>query len=134
MTELLMLFVGLAVGSVTAWLILKSRIQQAANAAKTAAQSEIAVLTERLQGRETQIQVLTTSVKTLSDDNSRLQGELTSASAKLAAAEEKNSQIPALNGSLAAGSRPPGSGTRGRWNSRRTAAFSFVTLPQRNRT
>ncbi len=100
MTELLMLAVGLAVGAGAVWLILKGRIQHAAETAKAEAQSEIAVLTERLQGRDSQIQGLNASTEELREDNSRFQAELTSVATKLAASEEKNSRIPALNASL----------------------------------
>lgn len=100
MTELLMLIVGLAVGAGSAWLVLRTKIQHAADAAKTEAQSMVAVLTERLQGKDAQIQALNKSVEQLSGENTRFQGELTSTSTKFAAAEEKNSQIPALNTSL----------------------------------
>lgn len=100
MTEILMLIVGLAVGGGAVWLILRAKIQHAADNAKTEAQSEIAVLTERLQGRDTQIQGLNASADKLREYNARLQAELTSAATRLAAAEEKNAQIPGLNVSL----------------------------------
>ena len=100
MTEITMLAVGLAVGGVAVWLSLKGKIQAAADKAKAEGDAERAALTATLQARDFQIQGLNTSVEKLSGDNSRLQGELTSASTKLAAAEEKNSQIPALNTSL----------------------------------
>jgi DNA recombination protein RmuC len=99
-TEIAMLAVGLAVGGVAVWLILKGKIQAAADKAKAEGDAERAALTATLQARDSQIQGLNTSAEKLSGDNSRLHGELTSASNKLAAAEEKNSQIPALNTSL----------------------------------
>lgn len=94
------LVVGLAVGGVAVWLILKGKIQAAADNAKAEGDAERASLTATLQARDSQIQGLSTSVEKLNGDNSRLQGELTTASTKLAAAEEKNSQIPALNTAL----------------------------------
>ena len=100
MTEVLMLVVGLAVGGGAVWLVLKGKIQHAADSGKAEAQSAAAVLSERLQGKETQIQGLNNSLEKLSDDISRLQAELTTVVTKLAAAEEKNAQIPALNASL----------------------------------
>jgi DNA recombination protein RmuC len=99
-TEIAMLAVGLAVGGVAVWLILKGKIQAAADKAKAEGDAERAALTATLQARDSQIQGLCASVEKLNGDSSRLQGELTSASTKLAAAEEKNSQIPTLNTSL----------------------------------
>jgi DNA recombination protein RmuC len=99
-TEIAMLIVGLVVGGVAVWFILKGKIQAAADKAKAEAEAERAGLSATLQARDSQIQGLSASVEKLNGDNSRLQGELTSASTKLAAAEEKNSQIPTLNTSL----------------------------------
>jgi len=98
--EIVMLTVGLVVGGVAVWFVLKAKIQAAADKAKAEGDAERAALTATLQARDSQIQGLSASVEKLNGDNSRLQGELTSASTKLAAAEEKNSQIPALNTSL----------------------------------
>jgi len=98
--EIVMLAAGLVVGGVAVWLILKGKIQAAADKAKAEGDAERAALTATLQARDSQIQGLSNSLEKLNGDNSRLQGELTSASTKLAAAEEKNSQIPTLNISL----------------------------------
>jgi len=98
--EIVMLAAGLVVGGVAVWLILKGKIQAAADKAKAEGDAERAALTATLQARDSQIQGLSNSFEKLNGDNSRLQGELTSASTKLAAAEEKNSQIPTLNISL----------------------------------
>ena len=99
-TDIVMLAVGLVVGGVAVWLILKGKIQAAADKAKAEGDAERAALTATLQARDSQIQGLNSSFEKLNGDNSRLQGELTTASTKLAAAEEKNSQIPALNSAL----------------------------------
>ena len=99
-TEIVMLSAGLVVGGVAVWLILKGKIQAAADKAKAEGDAERASLTATLQARDSQIQGLNSSFEKLNGDNSRLQGELTTASTKLAAAEEKNSQIPALNSAL----------------------------------
>lgn len=98
--EIVMLSAGIVVGGVAVWLILKGKIQAASDKARAEGDAERASLTATLQARDSQIQGLSASVEKLNGDNSRLQGELTTASTKLAAAEEKNSQIPALNSSL----------------------------------
>src|SRR5262245_2274739 len=99
-TEIVMLAVGLVFGGVAVWLIFKGKIQAAADKSRAEGDAERAALTATLQARDSQIQTLSASLEKSSADNGRLQVELTSASTKLAAAEEKNSQIPELNTSL----------------------------------
>lgn len=99
-TEIVTLVVGLGVGGVAVWFVLKAKVQAAADKARAEGDAERAALTATLQARDSQIQTLSDSLEKSSADTGRLQGDLTTASAKLAAAEEKNSQIPALNTSL----------------------------------
>lgn len=99
-TEIVMLILGLVVGGIAVWLVLKAKIQAAAEKARAEGDAERAALTATLQARDSQIQTLNASLEKSSADNDRLQSELSSASTKLAAAEEKNTQIPALNSSL----------------------------------
>jgi len=52
---ILMLVAGLAIGGVTIWLILRSRVEQAGEKARAETESERATLLERLQGRDEQL-------------------------------------------------------------------------------
>jgi DNA recombination protein RmuC len=100
MTGIIMLVLGLAIGGFAAWLVLKAKIQQAADKAKSEGETERATLNERLQGKERQIQTLNAAVEKLGADNERLQDDLSSESAKRAGAEEKNNLIPKLDSDL----------------------------------
>jgi DNA recombination protein RmuC len=95
-TEIAMLAVGLAVGGVAVWLILKGKIHAAADKAKAESEADRAGLAATLQARDSQIQGLNASLEKSNADNGRLQGELTSGATRLAAAEEKNTRIPTL--------------------------------------
>jgi len=90
------LVVGLAVGGVAVWLILKGKIQAAADKAKAEAEAERAGLSATLQARDSQIQGLNASLEKANGECTRLQTELTTESAKRAAADEKNTRIPTL--------------------------------------
>jgi DNA recombination protein RmuC len=102
MTEIVMLTAGIAVGAVAVWLIFREKIQAAADKAKAEAEAERAGLNATLQARDSQIQGLNTSLEKASGECTRLQTELTTESAKRAAADEKNSRIPTLEGELIA--------------------------------
>ena len=52
MTEIAMLAVGLAVGGVTVWLILKEKIRASAHVAKGTAEVELASLNATLQAKK----------------------------------------------------------------------------------
>lgn len=95
-TDIVMLAVGLVVGGVAVWLIFKGKIQAAADKAKAEAEAERASLNATLQARDSQIQGLNASLEKATGESARLQTELTSESAKRAAAEEKNTRIPSL--------------------------------------
>ena len=102
MTDIAMLVAGLAVGAVAVWLIFREKIQAAADKAKAGAEAERAGLNATLQARDSQIQGLNTSLENAKAESTRLQSELTSESAKRAAADEKNSRIPTLEAELIA--------------------------------
>jgi len=95
-TEVAMLAVGLAVGGVAVWLILKGRIQAAADKAKAEAEAQCAGLSATLQARDAQLQGVIASLEKATGETARLQTNLTSESAGRAAAEEKNTRIPIL--------------------------------------
>jgi DNA recombination protein RmuC len=98
--DMVALAIGLAVGSAAVWLILKGRINAAAEMAKADGEAERAALTATLQARDAQVQTLTAALEKSNSELGRIHGELSAASTKLAAAEEKNSRIPALDASL----------------------------------
>lgn len=98
--EVLMLAIGVAVGGVSAWLILKGKIQSAADKATAASEAQSAGLNATLQARDQQIQGLNTALERASEEGARLQNELTSEIAKRATAEEKSIRIPALEAEL----------------------------------
>ena len=97
--EILMLVVGLSIGGVSIWIFLKSKIQAAADKARAEVEIERAGLSATLQARDAQLQELHASMEKSSAENGRLQAELTTESAKRAAADEKGTRVPALEGS-----------------------------------
>src|ERR1035437_6230082 len=102
MTEIVMLAAGIAVGAVAVWLIFREKIQAAAAKAKAGAEAQLAGFYATLQAKDAQIMGLDNSLGEASGECTRLQTELTSESAKRAAAEEKNSRIPTLEAELIA--------------------------------
>ena len=89
---------GLAIGVFVAWLIFRGRVQQV----RSQGESELAVLGERLQGREQQLEELRRSVEELSGEVSRQREAVKGESEKRSAAEERNQRIPELETSLKA--------------------------------
>ena len=82
---------GAVIGGVIIWLILRGR-----------GESEKAILSERLQGREQQIQELKTSLEKVSLEFKSHQGGFKTESERRSAAEERNLRIPELEGNLKA--------------------------------
>ena len=99
-SEIAMLIVGIMVGAGAIWLVLKGKIQAAADKAKAESESDRASLTATLQARDSQILALNASIEKSTGEISKLQADLTSGSTKLAAAEEKNTRIPNLESEL----------------------------------
>jgi hypothetical protein len=89
-TNIVMLFLGLAIGGIAAGYFLKAKIQSAADITKAEAEAGRAVLGERLQAREDQARELHDALEKANDQLSRLHGQLTDDAARRAAAEEKN--------------------------------------------
>jgi DNA recombination protein RmuC len=90
--QILYIIAGAVLGFILAWVFLRNRIQQA----RVQGEAESAVLNERLQGREQQIQELRGSVENLSGEVARQREELKAESEKRSAAEERNLRIPEL--------------------------------------
>jgi DNA recombination protein RmuC len=87
---------GLAIGAFLTWLILRNTIRQI----KAQGESERAVLMERLQGREQQIQELKGSIEKSSEEGDFQREKWKAESEKRAAAEERNLRIPELERNL----------------------------------
>jgi DNA recombination protein RmuC len=98
--EIIMFIVGLGVGGVVAWFLLRAKVQSAADKARAEAEPLRAALTERLEGKEHQIQGLTASLDGANEEVRKLQAELKSEAEKRGAAEEKNSRIPEMEETL----------------------------------
>ena len=91
---------GLVFGAVPGWLLLKGKIQAAADKAKADAEAQSSGLSATLQARDSQIQGLSASLEKANGESARLQIELTAESARRAAADEKNTRIPKLETEL----------------------------------
>ncbi|RJR36512.1 MAG: DNA recombination protein RmuC [Desulfobacteraceae bacterium] len=89
---------GAAAGAVVVWLIFRGRVQQL----RVQGDSERALLSERVQGRERQIEELRKSIESLSVELGRQAEELKGESGKRSAAEERNLRIPDLEARLMA--------------------------------
>ncbi|PKN31035.1 MAG: DNA recombination protein RmuC [Deltaproteobacteria bacterium HGW-Deltaproteobacteria-21] len=87
---------GLAIGVIIAWLIFRGRIQQL----RVQGDSERAVLSERIQVREQQVEELRRSIENLTGEVGRQMEELKGESKKRSAAEERNLRIPDLESRL----------------------------------
>jgi DNA recombination protein RmuC len=74
---LLMLLVGIAIGAAAAWLVMRLRIEQAAERARAAIETERATLAERLGGREQMIAQLQTIVAQAGRDAAESQHKFT---------------------------------------------------------
>lgn len=95
-TEIATLILGLAIGCIVAWFVLRSKIQNAVDQTRVEAETARVSLAERLQAKEQEIERLTGALNTVSQDLKTLQSDLKSESEKRAAAEEKNTRIPEL--------------------------------------
>jgi DNA recombination protein RmuC len=95
MTAIIMLVLGLAIGGFAAWFVLKAKIQQAAEKARSEGEVERAAITERLLGKELQIQSLNASLEKATGQIATLQSNittLTAAESKLQTTIEKERQ------------------------------------------
>src|SRR2546423_6906114 len=96
MTNVLMLILGLVAGGISVWMLARGKINDASRRAKAEAEAERAVLAERLQGKEQQIQSLTAEFQKLNEQLPLIQLQLKAEAQGRAVAEERNSQIPRL--------------------------------------
>ena len=98
--EIIMLVIGIAVGGIATWLVLKGKIQAAADKAMSTGEAERAGLNATLQARDFQIQGLNAALEKADEESARLQNELTSEATKRAAADEKSMRISPLEAEL----------------------------------
>jgi len=98
----LALILGPPIGGIAAWLIFRIKIRHEYDRARAEAESERAVLVERLQSRDQQLQEVKGAMERISDEAFDLRNELKSESEKRSAAEEKNSRLPELESTIKA--------------------------------
>ncbi len=94
--EIIILMIGLTIGATAAWMIARTKIQQAYDKAKNEAEAWQASLNERLQAKEDQINQLKTSIDKFETDIKSLRSDYKLESEKRSAAEEKSKRIPEL--------------------------------------
>ena len=92
---------GLIVGVLATWFICKSRMDNAFQSGKFSVQSELAVMAERLQGKEQALSEARTTIDRQTEELCALRGDLKNESDRRAAAEEKCSRIGNLENRLA---------------------------------
>ncbi len=83
------LILGLAAGGAAAFFVMRARIREAVK-------TELATLSERLQGREEQLRQEKDDLAAAQAELAALRGELTRQTERRSAAEEKNTRIPEL--------------------------------------
>ncbi|HMC28852.1 MAG TPA: DNA recombination protein RmuC [Verrucomicrobiae bacterium] len=93
MIDVLIFVGGVATGAVGCWLVMRLRRQDEFDRGKAEGEADRAVLAERLQGKEEQIDGLTTERRELDDSITSLQLQLKSEAQKLSASEERCAQI-----------------------------------------
>lgn len=94
--EIALLIIGLVVGALAAWAVLKARADAAFQQGKAEAGIEIASLQGKLQGGELRLAEAQAQVRRVEDQAAALQKQLTAESSLRAAAEEKAARIPVL--------------------------------------
>jgi DNA recombination protein RmuC len=99
--ELGFFILGAIAGGVVAFLILYSRIRTAAEGARRTAEAERAALAERLQGREELCALSRVELTGAQAEMFALREELARQAERRSVAEEKNTRIPELEGSVA---------------------------------
>ncbi len=92
----ILIVVGFCLGGFSVWLIIRTRIEEAASRARAEGESERAILTERLQGKEEQMGALRSSLEKEVSEIDHLRQEMRSESEKRSAAEERCSRVPEL--------------------------------------
>lgn len=94
--EFIFLVSGIFIGALAVWLVLKSRADLAYKKGRGELEGEVATLTERLKGKEQQIDGLKAALEKADAETTKLRSELKIEAEKRSAAEEKNSRIAEL--------------------------------------
>ena len=92
----ILIVIGFSLGGSSAWLIIRTKVEETAKRARAEGESERAILTERLQGREEQLGALRDSLEKTASEIDHLRQEMRSESEKRSAAEERCLRVPEL--------------------------------------
>jgi DNA recombination protein RmuC len=88
--------VGVVAGGILVYLVARFKIREAAEKARMEGESERSALTERLRGRDDQLQEMKSAIEKADGEISTLREDLRLQSDRRSAAEEKNTRIPEL--------------------------------------
>ncbi len=99
-TEIVMLSVGIAIGGIATWLILRGKIQAAADKVSSVNQVELARLAATLQFKDQQLVEISNALTNANSGCTTLQSELMEEITRRAAAEEKNNRITTLESEI----------------------------------
>src|SRR5881628_2041661 len=90
------LAVGLGLGALVIWLLLRARMASAVSQAKAEFQAQVATLTERVSARDQQIGLLHAALKAEEDQKTQLAMQLQQEATARAAAEATANRVPQL--------------------------------------
>ena len=90
------LIIGLAAGGGVAFLVMRGWIREAGERGRQEVETELATLSERLQGREEKLRQEMDDLAAAQAELTALRCELTRQTERRSAAEEKNTRIPEL--------------------------------------
>ncbi len=103
--DFVQLVLGMALGGLVAWLVLRERSKRAVEKAKSEREAEWAAAHERLRACDEEFLTLTHSLEKADQERARLQAELTAESTRRAAAEEKSRLVTRFESELEAKDR-----------------------------
>ncbi|MGI5920441.1 MAG: DNA recombination protein RmuC [Syntrophomonadaceae bacterium] len=93
---MVVVFLGLGVGSLFMWLLMRTRVNHAFQQGRSQSEAELARLAERIGTREKQVEELKLTIAELEQQVSELRSELKEEYLKRSAAEEKNNRMEEL--------------------------------------
>ena len=96
----ILIVVGFCLGGFSVWLIIRTKVEEAARRAGVEGESERAILTERLQGKEERLEAFRSSLEKAASEIDHLRQEMRSESEKRSTAEERCSRVPELENVL----------------------------------
>lgn len=94
--EFIFLISGLIIGALAVWVLLKSKIDIGYQKGRAELEGEVATLTERLKGKDQQIDEFRAGLEKADSETVKLRSELKIEAEKRSAAEEKNTRIAEL--------------------------------------